>query len=99
MDTKAAGHVMPTKMFPRVKPDRTTTTKNFVASVCCVGVVVAGAACGHCSHVVDVIMRFFHQIEYFVRTPMWSFEGLGQLCTVRSNVQNHFGKTLGSVVP
>ena len=27
MDTGAAGHVMPAEMFPRVKLDRTTTTK------------------------------------------------------------------------
>ena len=31
MDTRAAGHVMPAEMFPRVKLDRTTTTKTFVA--------------------------------------------------------------------
>ena len=32
MDTGAAGHVMPAKMFPRVKVDRTTKTKKFVAA-------------------------------------------------------------------
>ena len=30
MDTGAAGHVMPAEMFPRVKLDRTSTTKKFV---------------------------------------------------------------------
>ena len=32
MDTGAAGHVMPTDMFPRVKLDRMSTTKKFVAA-------------------------------------------------------------------
>ena len=32
MDTGAAGHVMPAEMFPRVKLDRTTATKKFVAA-------------------------------------------------------------------
>ena len=32
MGTEAAGHVMPAEMFPRVKLDRTTTTKKFVAA-------------------------------------------------------------------
>ena len=32
MDTGAAGHVMPAEMFPRVKLDRTSTTKKFVAA-------------------------------------------------------------------
>ena len=32
MDTGAAGHVMLTEMFPRVKLDRTSTTKKFVAA-------------------------------------------------------------------
>ena len=32
LDTGAAGHVMPAEMFPRVKADRTSTTKKFVAS-------------------------------------------------------------------
>ena len=32
MDTGAAGHVMLAEMFPRVKLDRTNTTKKFVAA-------------------------------------------------------------------
>ena len=32
MDTGVAGHVMPAEMFPRVKLDRTSTTKKFVAA-------------------------------------------------------------------
>ena len=32
MDRGAAGHVMPAEMFPRVKLDRTSTTKKFVAA-------------------------------------------------------------------
>ena len=32
MDTGAAGHVMSAEMFPRVKLDRTSTTKKFVAA-------------------------------------------------------------------
>ena len=32
MDIGAAGHVMPAERFPRVKLDRTTTTKKFVAA-------------------------------------------------------------------
>ena len=32
MDTGAAGHVMLAEMFPRVKLDRTSTTKKFVAT-------------------------------------------------------------------
>ena len=32
MDTGAAGHAMPAEMFPRVKVDRTTATKNCVAA-------------------------------------------------------------------
>ena len=32
VDTGAAWHVMPAEMFPRVKLDRTTTTKKFVAA-------------------------------------------------------------------
>ena len=32
MDTGAAGHVMPAEMFPRVKLDRTSTKKKFVAA-------------------------------------------------------------------
>ena len=32
MDTGAAGHVMPAEVFPRVKLDRTSATKKFVAA-------------------------------------------------------------------
>ena len=32
MDTGAAGHAMPAEMPPRVKLDRTSTTKKFVAA-------------------------------------------------------------------
>ena len=32
MGTEAAGPVMPAQMFPRVKLDRTTTTKKFIAA-------------------------------------------------------------------
>ena len=32
IDTGAAGHVMPAEMFPRVKLDRTSATKKFVAA-------------------------------------------------------------------
>ena len=32
VDTGAAAHVMPAEMFPRVKLDRTTATKKFVAA-------------------------------------------------------------------
>ena len=32
VDTGSAGHVMPAEMFPRVKLDRTSTTKRFVAA-------------------------------------------------------------------
>ena len=32
MDTGSAGHVMLTEMFPRVKLDRTSTTKKIVAA-------------------------------------------------------------------
>ena len=33
MDTGAAWHVMPAEMFPRVKLDRTSATKKFVAAI------------------------------------------------------------------
>ena len=32
MDTRAAGHVMPAEMFPRVKLDRTSANQKFVAA-------------------------------------------------------------------
>ena len=33
VDTGDAGHVIPSEMFPRVKLDRTNTTKKFVAAI------------------------------------------------------------------